>query len=200
MKAETIEVIEDKDDNSAEKIVSSLLLDILNNLPLVNILISPSKFHIIDIPEDVSALESSMMKMDERMLLIIGYGLLTNGVKDSLKQLLKFTKDDGFILSREKRNTSLDLSILEEFQLRLILEKRTSEESWILFTKIIKIQENTIIINVKSNVFNWLQQVHTVLIRNEEQNISNTSIILFEEGNFESGLLRFINWLQKEFG
>lgn len=116
MKAKTIKVIKDKDDNSAEKLVSSLLLDILNNLPLVNILASLRKFHIIDIPEDFSALESSMMKMDEKVLLIIGYRLLTNGVKDSLKQQLKFTKDSGFILSREKRNTSLDLSILKEFQ------------------------------------------------------------------------------------
>lgn len=116
MKAKTIKVIKDKDDNSAEKLVSSLLLDILNNLPLVNILASLRKFHITDIPEDFSALESSMMKMDEKVLLIIGYRLLTNGVKDSLKQQLKFTKDSGFILSREKRNTSLDLSILKEFQ------------------------------------------------------------------------------------
>ncbi|KAF7409679.1 hypothetical protein HZH68_004060 [Vespula germanica] len=56
------------------------------------------------------------------------------------------------------------------------------------------------IIDVNSNEFDWLHKVHYILARNEERKIQNTRIILVEEGNFQSGLLGFINCLQKEPG
>nr|KAF7431538.1 hypothetical protein H0235_004462 [Vespula pensylvanica] len=80
------------------------------------------------------------------------------------------------------------------------LEKRKSEEYFILLRKTSKIPENTKIIDVNSNEFNWLQKVQAVLARNEAQSINNTRIIFVEEGNFQSGLLVFINCLRKEPG
>ncbi|XP_035738069.1 fatty acid synthase-like isoform X1 [Vespa mandarinia] len=202
IKMKTIELVEDKDNNPANILVSPLLLDILNNLPLVeanvNVFASRNKFE--NIPEGVIVSESNMIETGDTASFAVGYGLLTNGEKNSLKILLKSTKDGGFLLSREKRNTSLNLSILQEYHLRIVLEKCTSEESWILLKKTNKIPENTMIINVNSNEFNWLRQVQNIQIRNEEQNIRNTRVILVEEGNFESGLLGFINCLKKEPG
>ncbi|KAL2715948.1 fatty acid synthase-like [Vespula squamosa] len=202
IKVKTIELIEDKDHILAEKLVSPLLLNILGNLPLmeanVNVFTSRGKFD--NIPEGVIVSETNMIETSETASFGVGYGLLSNGGKNSLKKLLQSTKDNGFILSREKKNTSLDLSVLQEFQLRIVLEKRTSEEFWILLKKTNKIAENTMIINVNSNEFSWLEKVQTILASTEGHNINETRILLVEEGNFESGLLGFINCLRKEPG
>nr|XP_050846967.1 fatty acid synthase-like [Vespula vulgaris] len=201
-KVKTIELVQDKDNILAEKLASPLVLDILNKLPLVqaNVNVFTSGGKLDNIPEDVIVSELNMIETGEIASLAIGYDLLTNGERDDLKKLLKSTKDGGFILSREKRNTTLNLSTLQEFRLRIVLEKRTSEEFWILLRKTNKLAENTIIIHVKSNEFDWLHKVQPILAKNEERNIQNTRIILVEEGNFESGLLGFINCLQKEPG
>nr|XP_050845903.1 fatty acid synthase-like [Vespula vulgaris] len=202
IKMKTIELVTDEDNISTEKLVSPMILDILKNSPLVeadvNILVSRNKLK--DIPKNITVLEPNMVKTGDTAPFAIGYGLLKNGEKDSLKKLLRFTKNAAFLLSREKKNTQLDLSILQKFQLRIVLEKCTFEESWILLKKINKIPEQTMIVNVQSNEFNWLQKVQAVLKRKEENDISNTRVILVEEGNLESGLLGFINCLQKEPG
>nr|XP_050845856.1 fatty acid synthase-like isoform X1 [Vespula vulgaris] len=201
-KMKTIELIDDKDNISTEEFVSPMILDILNNLSIVevNVNVFTSRNKVEDIPKGVIVAEPNMIETDDIASFAIGCGLLTNGEKNSLKKLLKFTKNGAFLLSREKRNIPLDLSILQEFQLRIVLEKCTSEESWILFKKTNKIPEQTMIVNVQSNEFNWLQKVQAVLKRKEEEDISNTRVILVEEGNLESGLLGFINCLQKEPG
>lgn len=198
----TIELVEDNDDIPAEKLVSPLLRDILTKLPLIqesiNIFAPPNRFGEEDVPKDINILELENIQTNDVALLAVGYRLLTDKKKDSLKQLLKSTKDGAFILSREKNNIPLDFSIVKEFQLGIVLEKSNFEDSWILLRKIKKTPKNTLLINVKSNEFNWLKEVQTVLANETEED--NTRVILVEEGNFESGLLGFINCLQKEPG
>ncbi|XP_035722352.1 fatty acid synthase-like [Vespa mandarinia] len=204
IKVKTVELIEYNDDISAEKLVSPILLNILSKLPLiqanVNVFAPTNKFDEENIPKDITVSESKRIHVDDTALLAVGCGLLSKENKDNLKLLLKSTIDGAFILSREKTNTPLDLSILERLKLNIVLEKRTSEESWVLLRKIKKISKNTSFINVNSNKFNWLQQVQTILANETELNISKTRVILVEEGNIESGLLGFINCLQKEPG
>ncbi|XP_046832934.1 fatty acid synthase-like isoform X1 [Vespa crabro] len=201
-KVTTIELVEDNDNIPAEKLVSPLLRDILANLPLIqasiNVFAPPKKFGEGDILKNVEILESKKVRSDDIAVLGVGCCLLTYEKKDSLKQLLKSTKDGAFILSREKENIPLDYSILKEFRLGIVLEKRTSEESWILLRKIKKISKYTQLINVRSNEFNWLNEVQSVLANETQED--NKRVILFEERNFESGLLGFINCLQKEPG
>nr|XP_050846949.1 fatty acid synthase-like isoform X1 [Vespula vulgaris] len=201
-KVKTIELVQDKDNILAEKLASPLVLDILNKLPLVqaNVNVFTPGGKLDNIPEGVTISELNMIETGEIASLAIGYDLLTNGESDELKKLLKSTKDGGFILTREKRNTTLNLSTLQEDQFRVILEKSTTEELWILLRKTNKLPEYTMIVDVNSNEFNWLHKVQYILARNEERNIQNTRIILVEEGNFQSGLLGFINCLQKEHG
>nr|XP_050846953.1 fatty acid synthase-like [Vespula vulgaris] len=201
IKVKTIELVEDKDNILMEKLASPLVLDILSKLPLVqaNVNVFTSRGNLNNIPEGVTVSELNMIESGDIASFAIGYSLL-NGDNNNLKKLFKYTKDGGFILSREKPNATLNLSILQEFQLRIVLEKRNSEEYFILLRKTNKIPENTMIIDVNSNEFNWLQKVQAVLARNEAQSINNTRIILVEEGNFESGLLGFINCLKKEPG
>ncbi|XP_043668271.1 fatty acid synthase-like [Vespula pensylvanica] len=199
-----IELVEDNDNISAEKLVSPLLLNILENVPLIqaniNVFAPANKFDEKDILKDVTVSDLDKIQSIDNVPLAIGYALLTKEKKENLKQLLKSIKDQAFLLSREKINTPLDLSILNEFQLRIVLEKRTSEESWILLRKMRNTPKNILFINVNSNDYNWLQQVQTVLAKENEHDMSNTRVILYEEGNFESGLLGFINCLRKEPG
>ncbi|KAF7404701.1 hypothetical protein HZH66_003607 [Vespula vulgaris] len=155
IKMKTIELVTDEDNISTEKLVSPMILDILKNSPLVeadvNILVSRNKLK--DIPKHITVLEPNMVKTGDTTPFAIGYGLLKNGEKDSLKKLLRFTKNAAFLLSREKKNTQLDLSILQKFQLRIVLEKCTFEESWILLKKINKIPEQTMIKEPGGNIF-----------------------------------------------
>ncbi|XP_035740324.1 fatty acid synthase-like [Vespa mandarinia] len=202
MKVKTIELVEDNDNISAEKLVSPMFRDILANLPSIqasiNLFAPPKKFGEEDILKNVEISDSIKLRRDDVAILAIGCCLLTNEKKDSLKQLLKSTKDGAFLLSREKENMPLDFSILKEFQLGIVLERRTSEESWILLRKIKKILKYTQFINVRSNEFNWLKEVQNMLANETQED--NTRVILFQERNFESGLLGFINCLQKEPG
>ncbi|XP_047362088.1 uncharacterized protein LOC124953988 [Vespa velutina] len=166
-KVKTIELIEDNNNIPAEKQISPLLRDILVDLPSIqasiNIFAPPNNFDEGDILKNVEILESTKLRTDDIAILAIGCCLLTNEKQESLKQLLKSTKDGAFLLSREKENIPLDYSVLKEFLLGLVLEKRTSEESWILLRKIEKISENILFINVRSNEFNWLKEVQNVL-------------------------------------
>ncbi|XP_047362716.1 fatty acid synthase-like [Vespa velutina] len=201
-KVKTIELVEDNDNISAEKLVSPLFRDILANLPSIqasiNLFAPPKKFGEEDVLKNVEILESTKLRTDDIAILAVGCCLLTNEKKEGLKKLLKSTKDGAFLLSREKENIPLDYSILKEFRLGIVLEKRTSEESWILLRKIEKISKNILFINVRSNEFNWLKEVQNELANETQED--NKRVILVEEGNFESGLLGFINCLQKEPG
>lgn len=205
IKMRTIEFVGDEDDISSKKLVSPLLLDVLRNFSLilanVNVLLSTDKFAERDIPKGVKVIKSIDIRENDNAPFAIGRGLLTEDRKDDLLRLLKFTKDGDFILTGEKRNRPLDISFLNEFRLRIILKKSTSEEAWILLRRINnKISKNIKFVNVNSNEFGWLGQVQTILANDVERDIVNTRVILVEEGNFESGLLGFINCLRKEPG
>ncbi|XP_046832942.1 fatty acid synthase-like [Vespa crabro] len=201
-KVKTIELVENNDNISAEKLVSPLLRDILANLrsiqASVNLFALPKKFGEEDLLKNIEILESTKLRTNDIAILAVGSCLLTNEKKENLKQLLKSTKDGAFLLSREKENIPLDYSILKEFRLGIVLEKRTSEELWILLRKIEEISKNILFINVRSNEFNCLKEVQDVLANETQED--NTRVIFVEEGNFESGLLGFINCLQKETG
>ncbi|KAL2719273.1 fatty acid synthase-like [Vespula squamosa] len=202
IQVKTIELVDDNDDIPAEKLVSPLLGDILANLPLIqaniNIFASPNKFCEEDVLKDIKILELKSIQTENVALLAVGCCLLTNEKKDSLKKLLELTKGGAFLLSREKKNVTFDFSILKEFQLGIVLEKCTSEESWILLRKINDIPKNTSFIYVDSNESDWLKEVQIVLTDGSKKD--DTRVILVEEGNFESGLLGFMNCLQKEPG
>lgn len=200
----TIELIDENDNISEEKLASPLISDILGNLPLiqanVNIFAPTQKFTEEEIPENITVLELKKLQLDDSALLAIGCNLLSAENNDKLKQLIKATKSEGFILSRENINAPLNLSILKELQLGLIAEKRTSDESYVLLRKLNNENVNILVFHVDSNEFNWLEKVKTTVDKEIEGNNKEFKVILVEEGNFESGLLGFINCLQKEPG
>ncbi|KAF7409684.1 hypothetical protein HZH68_004065 [Vespula germanica] len=102
------QLVVDVDNILAKKLASPLVLDILNKLPLVqaNINVFTLRGKLDNIPEGIMVSEINMIEMGEISSFAIGYDLLTNKEKDNLKKLLNSTKDGGFILSREQRNTS----------------------------------------------------------------------------------------------
>ncbi|KAI4485852.1 hypothetical protein M0804_006341 [Polistes exclamans] len=200
----TIELIDENDNISEEKLASPLISDILGNLPLiqanVNIFAPTQKFTEEEIPENINVLELKKLQFDDSALLTIGCNLLSAENNDKLKQLIKATKSQGFILSRENINAPLNLSILKELKLGLIAEKRTSDESYVLLRKLSNENVNILVCHVDSNEYNWLEKVKTAVDKKIEEDNKELKVILVEEGNFESGLLGFINCLQKEPG
>ncbi|XP_043485889.1 fatty acid synthase-like [Polistes fuscatus] len=117
----TIELVDDKDNISAEELVSPILSDILSKLPSiqanVNVVAPPNKFHKQDIPKEITVTKLNNRELNSSSLLAVGSCLLTKEKKNNLKELLQSTISGAFILSREKTFTPLDSSILQEFQL-----------------------------------------------------------------------------------
>ncbi|XP_043502646.1 fatty acid synthase-like [Polistes fuscatus] len=200
----TIELIEENDNISEEKLASPLIFDILGNLPLIqaniNIFAPTQKFTEVEIPENITVSELKKLQFDDSALLTIGCNLLSAENNDKLKKITKATKSQGFILSRENINAPLNLSILKELKLGLIAEKRTSDESYVLLRKLSDENVNILVFHIDSNEFNWLEKVKTAVDKEIEKDNNEFKVILVEEGNFESGLLGFINCLQKEPG
>ncbi|KAI4502501.1 hypothetical protein M0802_002413 [Mischocyttarus mexicanus] len=200
----TIEIIDENDKVPVENIASSMILDILENLPMiqanVNIFTAPTiKFTEDDnIPKNINISEIKKLQSDDGVLLAIGYNLLRPENIDKLKQIVKVTKLQSFILTREDSDLPLDLSILKEHQLGLIAEKRNSGQSYILLKKLKHEKLNTIVIEINSNEFSWIEKIKSTVEKELEDGKKNLKVILVEEGNFESGLVGFINCLQRE--
>lgn len=96
-----------------------MLWDISDTLPLpeanVNVFTSPKKLGGKDIFKDVTILVSNMTESRETALFVIGYGLLTNGKKNCMKQHETSFNTYEMVVSfyfLKKRNTKLDTLIL----------------------------------------------------------------------------------------
>ncbi|XP_035742579.1 fatty acid synthase-like [Vespa mandarinia] len=88
-KVKTIELVEDNDNISAEKLVSPLFRDILANLPSIqasiNLFAPPKKFSEEDILKYVEISKSTKLRTDDVAILTVACCLLTNEKKESLK-------------------------------------------------------------------------------------------------------------------
>ncbi|XP_015179002.1 PREDICTED: fatty acid synthase [Polistes dominula] len=204
LSVKTNELIDENDNVSGENLASPLISDILGNLPLIqaniNVFALTQKYTENEIPENITISEPKKLQLDDSALLSIGCNLLSSDNTDKLQQLIKATKPQGFILSRENINTQLNSSILKELQLGVVAEKRTSDEYFVLLRKLDKNKVKLLVFHVDSNEFNWLEKVKNDVDKEIEDCNSNFRVILVEQGKFESGLMGFINCLIKEPG
>ncbi|KAK2585487.1 hypothetical protein KPH14_010141 [Odynerus spinipes] len=204
IKVKTVEFIDDSENISVEKLVSPLLSEILGDLPLiqanVNLFTPQQNFEEDQLPQNIVVSEPKKLHTDGTALIAIGSELLTKEKRKNLEQLLLCLREGAFLLSREKLNETPDFSILKELELDIILEKRTSEESWILLKKKTNIPKTTVFICVNNNEFSWVNKVKDALERNETETLNHIRVILVGEESFESGLLGFVNCLRQEPG
>ncbi|XP_025994131.1 fatty acid synthase isoform X2 [Solenopsis invicta] len=201
IKVKAIELVEDVDDVTPECLSSSLLIEAFSDMPLIQanitLLTSPSRFSSVDLSPNILIDDLNKRSVDDEVLMVAGFNLLTKQ-QTSLERLLPFLKEGGYLLTREKCDVNDYNRYLQQYQLNVILEKRTDKEMIVLMKKKVQI-EKKIIVYVRNDNFNWLDDLK--LLVSDENKLKKTSrIILVGEGDSECGLLGFVNCLRKEPG
>ncbi|XP_018360096.1 PREDICTED: LOW QUALITY PROTEIN: fatty acid synthase-like [Trachymyrmex cornetzi] len=200
-KVQAVELVEDVDDVELEHLSSSLLLEAFGDIPLIQVnvtlLTSSNRFKPEDLPQNFSIKDFEKSSLNNKALIVAGFNLLTKQ-HTSLKQLLSFLRKDGYLLTREKCDLTDYKKHLQQYELNIILEKRTNKELVMLLKKKVSIRERTVVY-ISNDNFNWLENLKS-LLSDENKFDRNSRIIIVGEKNFECGLLGFINCLRKEPG
>ncbi|KAL6436122.1 hypothetical protein ACFW04_005722 [Cataglyphis niger] len=198
-KVNIIELIEDGNEIKAEELASPLILEVLNNLPLIksnlSLITKTDCFDSMALPAKIT--RSVKLPKNDNAILIVGYNLLKNDKSENLKETLSSLKDDGFLLTRgQEPLTRNDFINAERQALAIVLEKRTNKEHITLLKKSKRLWRKTEIIFVNNYEFSWLEQLTLTL--NVENDL--TRIILVGQEDLECGLLGLINCLRREPG
>ncbi|XP_020286674.1 fatty acid synthase-like isoform X2 [Pseudomyrmex gracilis] len=210
-KVKAIELVEDADIVSTEELAISAIIEACNNLPLVQasvtLMTSLTRFNASDLPPNVTIADLKK-HVDTKVLMVIGFNLLSK--RRSLEKLLLFLEEGGYLLSREKHDVTevtesyrvfsalIDNDNLEQYGLNVILEKRTEKEIIVLLKKRITIKETTVV-HINNNNFEWVEKLK-LFIDEKETFDQNKRIVVVSEGDFDCGLLGFVNCLRKEPG
>lgn len=195
----TIELIDSSDDVIAKELTSPIITEILSDLPLIqaNVILTASSNQFNDeLPPNVNFINMENLSTEENAILAVGIGLLTKSKSIQLEQILSKLRNGGFVVTREKSLKLENPSILLKYGLDIILEKNTNKESIILLKKK-EVIRKTEIIYVNNTEFTWLEKLNSIM---KTENETSNRIILVSEGDFESGLLGFVNCLRKELG
>ncbi|XP_039308603.1 fatty acid synthase isoform X2 [Solenopsis invicta] len=196
-KVKAIELIEDVDEVALEHLSSSTLLEAFNDIPLIQanitLLTTPGRFSPANLSENILIDDLNKPCVNDKVLIVAGFNLLTKQ-KTSLERLLPFLRENGYLLTREKCNVHDYSKYQQQYKLNVILEKRTNEEMIVLMKKEVK-TEKKIVVYINNDNFNWLDNLKLLV---NSENDKKSRIILVGEGDFECGLLGFINCLRKE--
>ncbi|XP_071640962.1 fatty acid synthase-like isoform X2 [Temnothorax longispinosus] len=201
IQVKTIELVEDVDNVAPEYLSSSFLLEAFGDMTLIQtniiVLTSQNRFCPADLPQNISIRDLNQPSVNDKALIVAGFNLLTKQPA-SLERLLSFLREGGYLLSREKCDVVNYTKYLQQYELNVILEKRTDKEMIVLLKKKILI-EKRIIVYINNNNFNWLEDLKQ-LVSDENKLEEKSRIIIVGERDFECGLLGFVNCLRKEPG
>ncbi|KYM96882.1 Fatty acid synthase [Cyphomyrmex costatus] len=203
VKVTAVELVEDNDDVSLECLSSTLLVKTFQDTPLIQtnitLLTSPNRFNSANLSQNISIenLKKSFKNELDNALIVAGFNLLTKE-HTSLKRLLSFLREGGYLLTREKCEVIDYKKYLQQYELNVILEKRTDKEMIVLLKKKVYVKER-IIVYINNDNFDWLENLKP-LVRDENKLDKNSRIIIVGERDFECGLLGFINCIRKEPG
>ncbi|XP_012058645.1 PREDICTED: fatty acid synthase-like, partial [Atta cephalotes] len=200
IKVRAVELVEDVDDVELEYLSSSLLLEAFGDMPLIQVnitlLTSSNRFRPEDLPQNCSIKDIEQSSIDDKALIVTGFNLLTKQ-HASLERLLPFLGEGGYLLTREKCDIIDYKKRLQQYELNVILEKRTEKEIIVLLKKKVLIKERTVVY-ISNDNFNWLENLKSLV--SDKKFDKNSRIIIVGEGDFECGLLGFVNCLRKEPG
>ncbi|XP_032662832.1 fatty acid synthase-like [Odontomachus brunneus] len=193
-----VELIDESDNVTAEKLVSPILTTVLGDLPLIqmNILLTTPADRFNTLPSNIHTIDAKKLAKEENILLVVGIGL---SKKDQLQEILPKLKDGGFVLTREKSFKPENTAALSKLGLDVILEKSTDKEKILLLKKRERVIRKTEIVHVNNNELSWVEKLNSI-INIENKNTDDIRVILVSEGELESGLLGFLNCLKKELG
>lgn len=201
MHVKIIELIDESDNVTAGELLSPILTAVLGDLPSIqmNVLLATPADRFNMLPPNVNTIDTKKLAKEENVLLVVGIGLLTRNKNNQLQEILPKLKDGGFVLTREKSFKPENIAALSNLGLGVILEKSTNKESILLLKKRERLMRKTEVVHVNNNELSWLEKLNSI-INIENKSTDDIRVILVSEGDFESGLLGFLNCLKRELG
>ncbi|KAL6435268.1 hypothetical protein ACFW04_005371 [Cataglyphis niger] len=199
MDVKIIEFVEDNDQVMPENLNCLFVNKVLEDLPQIEadikLVATHQRFKDITLSDNISTIEFKKLTQNENCLLIIGFGILTKNKNELYEQLLSVMMPNGFLLTIEELDAIFDYSCLDKYGLKVILEKRTNDNTIILLRKIHDIESSRQIVHINNYEFSWVNKLKSFM------NIENKKrIIVVAEGDFECGLIGLVNCLRKEPG
>lgn len=197
-----IEYVEEEDQILLEDLVTPVIQEVSNSLPLVRsnltLVATANRFDSFSLPPNLSIVQLDNLTKDDTFLMAVGVGILT---KDTgfAKRLLSNVVAGGFLLSREDLSGTYAHSLLQRSDLNIILEKRTEREALVLLRKAhntVRIQE---IVHISNSEFSWIDKLKDAMDMGDKLN-SNARIIVVSEGDPECGVLGLVKCLRQEQG
>src|SRR5580765_3544023 len=182
-----IEFIEDSDQVMPANLNCLFVNKVLDDLPQIQsdikLIATHERFKDITLADNVSTIEFDKLTRNENCLMIIGYGILTKNKNELYEQLLSVIMPNGFLLTLEELDAIYDYSCLDKYELKVILEKRTDDNTVILLRKIQYISSTQEIVHVNNYEFSWVNKLKSFM--DEEKENTNMRIIVVAEGDFE---------------
>ncbi|CAD6237321.1 GSCOCG00002249001-RA-CDS, partial [Cotesia congregata] len=201
IKVKTLESLDADEKYSVEDLFTPILQEALGDIPLIqpelNIL-TENSFEEGKLPVNINITENKKLTPETNSTILSGRYLLTKK-HESLPQLLTAVKNEGFLLTLEPRGNNTDLfEVAKKYNLDIIFEKVVDDSLCLLLRKQSKSSHKMVIVNVKNDSFEWLNELKSVFKGEKEQN--NNRIVLVSEKHFESGLLGLVTCLRQEPG
>lgn len=198
-----IEYVEDNDEILLEDLITPVVHEVLNNLPLVRsnltLVATADRFDSSSLPPNISFVNQfDKLEKDDTFLIAIGVGILTKDTRLT-NRFLSNVMAGGFLLSREDLSVSYDHFLLQHNNMNIILEKRTNRETLVLLRKAQSIVRMREIIYVNNHEFSWIDKLKIAMDTGDESNLKKRVIVVAERDS-ECGVLGLVNCLRKEPG
>ncbi|XP_014204160.1 fatty acid synthase-like [Copidosoma floridanum] len=207
IKVKTVELISEPDKISPKDVISPLIVESLEDMPLIQaetiILSTKSKFsEEFALPPSISIVDPKKASADANSLMVVGHRLLTDTLADNLGLLLREVKPNGFVLTRENASDASKLDQLAQSRdLTVVLAKRHESHVFVLLRRQEKLRAQIYVVHVNNEKLDWVDDMRKVMaeaLKNE--NTANSRVLLVGQGNFENGLMGLINCLKLEPG
>nr|QNL15122.1 fatty acid synthase 2 [Meteorus pulchricornis] len=204
MKVTALEAF-DASQNSISELISPIILETLNNLPLiqadVGILAGEDTFEEGNIPPSVNVVDLKKLPSDVNALLLSGHSLLCRKNNESMAQLLHVLRDNGFVLTLESGNVNDLITSAKKYNLDIVFEKIVNKSVLLLLRKHQRMPTDLTIVRVNNDKFTWVDELKTALKAATENEASgNVRIVVVGEKQYENGVLGLVNCLRREPG
>ncbi|XP_025163360.1 fatty acid synthase-like [Harpegnathos saltator] len=192
-----VEIVEDDDKILLEDLVTPIVHMVLNNLPLVRpnltLIAKENRFDSSSLPQGLSVIQPHKILNGDTFLMVIGVGILAKGARSLLSNVMA----GGFLFTREDLNVTYDNELLQQYNLNIILKKRTERETVLLLRKAESAITRREVIRINNYEFSWIDKLKSAM---DADYGTNSRITLVAEDDSVCGILGFVNCLRKEPG
>ncbi|KAJ8675796.1 hypothetical protein QAD02_011582 [Eretmocerus hayati] len=202
---DSIELVKDIE-IPAENLMSPYFSKISNGTPFtqanINLLSVNKIYEDEPLLKNITITNPEQIKSPMEASIAIGYGLSKKDRNDDLLLLVTELKSGGFLVNREVENVGNNTVALKHDDLDFILKKKCGDETVTLFRKRVKeIPEKPFIINISYENFDWLKEMQKIMTEvTKDANVNKYRIYFISQGDYDTGLVGFINCLTQEPG